>query len=790
MYTGAEAGTPTGIISTTLVGQQPTPNVITLTSPLGGDTQTFAVSTYTTMATIQAAIVATGKWQALIDPSLDSSTPTAKLIGHVSAINLTRSKTDAVGFACGGGALTVAYTGQQYKRIHIYRNVGSSNIVILGDGVQLGAWTVTTITLAALMSNINSLGVTGLTAALCNNSGVSNNSCHSYNSLQGYENAGCIAFGEFIEVGKNPIVLNHYTMGRTKVISNQFKVSQSVAAANGVTLNNFSQSGGYFYPSTCPGVTPYQIHRGNTQIATQFPGGYVINTAAQQNFSYHQQAILVGVKVYCSSAATLQLTSAGLLIGTATNSFSLDLTSGSYATIKQVVDAINGTSGWSATAPGLSVAVSPNHDASSVLEFGQGPFAVPAGLSNGQGVFITASNLSKQREIAALYALADSQGFYTQKLVHKLISDGSSAFTGMAAVDQIKTTGDLTESAFAGMLATAQSLAAAGKIQIMTPNQFVNMRAMLNKPANLVFNPKFKNSISSGAGDRLLAFEGSPNILSFGDRVPGWGLWSTNTGNVTAASISPDGVFSITTNSTSTVNPFYQYVQLEPGFEYEFGADVEFVNCAASPTVRFSLFSVNKAAINSSPSETASQGYRFRTIGDNNSISQTFFVDKTPNREFAQLISKNAEPYNLSTNNQIGLNIDNRGVIANINCSTGAVSAAAVTAFECVAAINAGIKASGTYPAEFWNCASAIGGKVVITSPYLRSVEAFPAVVTSAGPADAQTTIFGSTNNKIYSGLNTVNRASDYVYQLALGINASGTINISNIYIRQIGAVA
>jgi hypothetical protein len=785
-YTGNDSSA-TGQVTYTNVGAQPVPANVQLVSSSNNDNITLPVASYPTLELLAAAINATGKWGCEVDTSLPAGTPSAYLLGHVSPITLTKLPFTAVGFSVGGGAILLRYEGTAYKRMVISRPYNSNNITLYGDGVQLANWNaLTQTTLSSLVSAINSLGVSGLTANLCTNGNLSNWTSRSYNSLTGNESTLCLKFFENLELGQRTVSLDSCYMSRSKVIQNQQETCAATAASNGVELKGFIQSGSNYFPWTIPGASKFISHRCSPNLISVGPVMGISRTSKQPNAHIHQNINSPRILCYYSGVgtATIELDAKGFLNGVVTgapNSFSFDLKQPAYATIKQVIDAVSAVSGWSATAFGLSTQASPNHDSSSVLFRGASPYNAKNTIGY-NGAPISASVVGLQRERAALDALVDSKGFYINRLIHSIYADGSSKFTGLTAGAIAPEYGDCSEYTFNGALSYIQKLVQAGKIQQVTPYEFALARQSAPAPDNYVFNPHFVSS-----GETLLVDESNQTRVpsGAGARIPGW-VTSGASSNI-ASMTAQDGVLTITTTSNASINPVTQYITLERGKEYEMGMDVEMVGVSSGGYLRLQIVKSRKLLPLNSPRETAgTEGFLSHAVYGNQTVVQRFFIDDDNANPLGQIIGNVAEPFNLSTNKQISLNIDNVGVISNIDCSSGAVSNTAVTAAEVAAAINAAIKASGTYPAEFWNAASAVAGKVVITSPYRRTVDTVFAVQVTAGTADAQTAIFGSNNNKAYSP--NIKRASavDFPYQLTVAVAAQGTIKLSNVYIKEV----
>ena len=192
---------------------------------------------------------------------------------------------------------------------------------------------------------------------------------------------------------------------------------------------------------------------------------------------------------------------------------------------------------------------------------------------------------------------------------------------------------------------------------------------------------------------------------------------------------------------------------------------------------------------NSSPSDSVPYAQTVAYQSGHYRVRFTVEDDQQP--ELPTLIGRNSQTFDVSVNKYIRLNLDNRGLTSDIDCSAGAAVASAATAKEIAAAINTAISGNATYPAEFHSCAKAINGKVVITSPYRRNGEAGGVVLAAGTTASAAIAIFGGTGVGLaYGQQSAAPKASQYLYIMAFLINAQGTIKIRAPYIQKLRATA
>lgn len=343
-----------------------------------------------------------------------------------------------------------------------------------------------------------------------------------------------------------------------------------------------------------------------------------------------------------------------------------------------------------------------------------------------QTLYPTATAPAKYEAI--LNALIDSPGFHVCLLMHAINGDGSSGYT----IPNPNPAGwNAQEADWYGFLGKIKTALSVGHIQNKSISALATTQSFpLENYNNLIFNPKLKNS-----GESLLVAAADSGYI-----VPGWRL-GTLAAAVSAATIDSDGYLSVTTSSA--VDALQQVVMLDPGV-YEFSMQVPELTYSSGSglylevqpyTPDYSSIRDWLPAKNSWLTTDALRGPGEITLR---------FSIAPPSAIPARVVSKNSQTYNLSTNKNIRLQIDGKTMTADIDCSAGASSAAATTAKEVAAAINAGMVANAaTYGAEYHTIASAINGKVVLKSPYISDDVTGTIYVADGTSVSARTTIFG-----------------------------------------------
>jgi hypothetical protein len=790
-----------GMVNYTLVNAIAISTSFQVTSSNPDDNATFLFSDYPVLAELAAAVNATGKYRMTLDPALPGAAPSSNLMALICPTPIDNADQTIGVFACGGGIL-LSYTGATYARMSVARGAGSSTIHLYADGIALGpgpGWSLLDPrfdTLAKIVVALNGLGVSGLSVKLCDNAGISNRGALNY--VSGNEASINLSFCANKDIVLVPVCWDAITTPRSTMIGRQFAGSYAAALANGVTLGGFACSGREFFPWTLPAYAalPTWHFRSTPRDRVHSPAATIVYESAQPNV--RDSLPIAGARIapfYCGlgTAASVECTPdrrlIGLVNGSAAHpdSFHFDLSSAACDTIaglKAAIENVGGGGKWGFNAIGLSTAPYPHHDPSTVLAISPPRNARQKGGGGALGAHIPADAITVARANAALDALATSPGFYSDILVPKILYDGSS---GLAGLDDSATPsagqGDMSEFAFNQMLTHAKGLINSQKIVPMRVADFHRVRATCYAaPSNLLFNPCFQYS----AEDNLRVDETAASMTNgAGKRIPGWVL-SGGAANIAAITVK-DNAFTITTSSDNAILPLYQIVTLQQGVKYAFGADIEFAP-GASPFgyARLFLQPVRGKFPCNSPREINPKIMTepaFTTQGMQRHF-ELFMPSVTP---VPTLIGARVEPFNLSANKNIRLNLDGIGATDDIDCTACAAYANAVTAKEVANAINAAIAAIPIYPAEFHTAASAINGKVVIKSPYRRGVDYICGVTLSAGKTqDAAALIFGASAGVAVNPDTLSTGSIDYSFFFIFQLSCQGTFKLSNPYLRQL----
>ena len=371
---------------------------------------------------------------------------------------------------------------------------------------------------------------------------------------------------------------------------------------------------------------------------------------------------------------------------------------------------------------------------------------------------------SAGRPEAIIEALADSPGFALNLLVHEVNPDASTGQTFLADMH----TGSLTETYWAAMVAKIKAKQDAGEIIVLTPEEARKLIPQ-SRAFNKLFNPRLKNS-----GEALTGAASDPGVI-----IPGWALLTP--AQFTAASVT-DGALSLTSNATTTQGVLKQYVYLKPGKTYRFLVHIDEITVSSGSGVQLSLArAVNKLAMDASPASTQTVYTTYATTAGVLEMLVSVPVEEV---QRAYVRSLNAQTYDLSTNTNIRVNIDSKGLTANINCAGS--TAAATTAKEVATAINAALAADANYPAEYHNCARAENGRVIIESPYAYSSgapDSYQIVVDQGSANDAYSAIFGSVVQDGKSlGKNATALPDNTSWWLfAVNVALSGSVKVSGL---------
>jgi len=364
---------------------------------------------------------------------------------------------------------------------------------------------------------------------------------------------------------------------------------------------------------------------------------------------------------------------------------------------------------------------------------------------------------------ALINALADSPGFTVDVLTHEVTPDGASGVALMPVIDE-----GLTETRWIAMLEAIRTQVAAGRLRVMGRHEIPRISAGAIAP-NKLFNARLVNS-----GEALL---GSTDN---GRKVPGW---QTIGGAApwTALSIT-DGELSVTSNNSTVTQLMAQVVYLQPGKTYRVQARMSHADISSGNGVRFRLNrQINRQAI--SAAAGAANVFTTEYITTPQVVDMRFTVPAEA-MESARIATV-AGPFNLATNYNIRINIDGKGLTADIDCRGATPSA--TTAKEVAAAINAALAANASYTPEYHNAAEAVGTRVWIRSPYQYAggfVSSFRVLVDQGSTLDAFSSLFGlsTTQDAIALGQNATLLPGDTSYWIfTVDVGVVGTVRLRDI---------
>lgn len=203
-------------------------------------------ASYDTLAELKAAIDAVSGWSATLASELTGSEKSGNCLTGVAR----NAKSTSVDWPVAGG-LTVSYVGTTYDNVGL--QIDSTYLYVYGDGRRVG-----TIALSGNLSTIaTSLAtVSGVTAALAGQSS-------SPNYVQGTEIGTSLnKWQGMLWLSATPVALEAgLSSGYLKHRNNL--VNKTTAAANGVVLRDFAQSGAQHYEQGAASSI-WRIQRGNS----------------------------------------------------------------------------------------------------------------------------------------------------------------------------------------------------------------------------------------------------------------------------------------------------------------------------------------------------------------------------------------------------------------------------------------------------------------------------------------------------------------------------------------------
>ncbi|MYM31497.1 hypothetical protein GTP58_24490 [Duganella sp. CY15W] len=413
------------------------------------------------------------------------------------------------------------------------------------------------------------------------------------------------------------------------------------------------------------------------------------------------------------------------------------------------------------------------------------PAAVPAysAATLPNFTYDTSTTTVTAAQFAAIVpALADSPGHVVCSFLHDVLKDNSSGrnFLDWQASDG---PGYMMEANMLGFLQNVKAVTDTNNLNVLTQQGFFSVKGRLPKPPNFLFNPRWKNSGNAGA-ESLVGLVGTDS----GWRVPGWRIATTNT---TALAIDNDGVMTFTSIGA---NYLQAQVWLEPGKTYHIGMLAEAMAYTSGQGISIQLVPLaGWEYLNEIPS---TQGIVFDEYAASAAGVHKYFngvlTVPVPTRKRAYIRARSGGTFNLSANKNIRINIDNIGQTADIDCSAGAASSAAVYAYEMAAAINAAIKATAAYAthSEYHNIARAENGRLILESPYnsANTTTAARIVVSAGTTASAAPAIFGTSGGTTQPiGYFSPQGSQGLVpYNFTININLVGSARIQAPVIKEV----
>lgn len=338
---------------------------------------------------------------------------------------------------------------------------------------------------------------------------------------------------------------------------------------------------------------------------------------------------------------------------------------------------------------------------------------------------------------------------------------------------------DMTEAPFVYLLDRLRAAAEAGKIRIVQQRE-LNQVARISLPTkNLIYNPTLR--ARPGADLRVTD--------NWGRLVSGWKLDGFSVPTITPL---PRGMEFAGTGSLRTV--LTQRVLLTRGKRYRLKAQVRII--APQLTDVFGCRFYAASVRGDWPDQVAGQSLRKISsevlTSPNNDLQFDFVVPTPRGRGFSKIISLNAQPWNLSTNKNIRLTVPGFSAF-DIDCSVGAASAAAATAKEVAAAINAGIAANAAFAAhsDLHTIARAENGRVVVEHPRIAEYGygSNGEIRVSAGTtASATSAIFGANDGFAWADTAGGNDMTWYPVDIQFAINGTNAARfaVENITLQEI----
>jgi len=219
----------------------------------GGDSLTLTLASES-LATVKSQLEAISGWTVTLAPELSGAESAASLL----QIAATSVKSINQRFAAGGG-ISIYYSGTSYR--YILGQILSNTLKVFADGVRVFSVSLSGgATLSSIVAAINASGISGLVAKLCDNQKTEAPSFESY--VSGSELAVSLAVkSPGLVISQTPAIFDA-GLAQWYMVERQLEKCVEVAAANGVDLRSFANSGSNFIAQHRDGHRFFSI-RGN-----------------------------------------------------------------------------------------------------------------------------------------------------------------------------------------------------------------------------------------------------------------------------------------------------------------------------------------------------------------------------------------------------------------------------------------------------------------------------------------------------------------------------------------------
>lgn len=247
----------------------------------GAENVTLLFATYPTMTTLAAAISATPSWSCRVAEALTGNEASGNLL-VVAARNI-KAATGNGNFAAGGGIALIT-TAASITRAYVW--VQGNVVEVYVDGVKKYSFDMTTYTTMSTLVAQMTAAMAGdwFTIKQCNTTrfGVTGS-----NWQRGDELSLNLRRGIYLQPQNGYLVIPAGLPHRYMQQRNITKVVE-VAAANGVTIENFQSPGSDYYPHLHRGIRGIKAFRANRQIRGISPVQSLMCTEPQGWFTHKE----------------------------------------------------------------------------------------------------------------------------------------------------------------------------------------------------------------------------------------------------------------------------------------------------------------------------------------------------------------------------------------------------------------------------------------------------------------------------------------------------------------------